>query len=959
MHPHSTQRIQRRLGAQPNDAVAAALRRIRVQIDFAARFAAYRKDAGGQASAAQAEGLVVAFRGDVDSLPGLVAQVEEVLAPVGAEAKKTVIHCVGHGHIDMNWMWSWPETVATTHDTFASVLSLMRQYPQLTYSQSQASVYALIEKYHPEMFAEIQQRVKEGRWEVTAVHWVEGDKNLVHGESLARHLLYTRRFFQEKFGLAPEDVPVDWEPDTFGHANTVPGILVQGAVQFYYSCRTGGGHHHPRVGEDRPPLFWWEGPDGSRVLVNRETTWYNSYVNIGDNIALPAVDFFEATGLGEWLNIYGIGNHGGGPTHEEIEWMLELQTYPIYPEVRFSTATAFYRNILRAADSGAIQVPVIDHELNYEFTGCYTSQSAIKRANRLGEQYCLEAETLAALQGRDVRGLMREAWLPVLFNQFHDILPGSGVTATREHATALFQEVGAITGSIKREALKDLGEKIDTLSLLPDTPEGDEERDRLLNHPFEAGAGLGAGLDGFSISSGGGSRFRPVLVYNPCAWKRTEIVSVDLFDLAIDPGLVVARDETGKLYPTMCVHRGHPGADWGHTRYTFLVPAVDVPALGYKTLLLMEGVANAGIPDVQIESETRFQAGDLTVELDRYESGVSVSDGRLPESESWGPQLRWATTLEKPRGMTAWVFGGENTDACQPKPLPADHYWAAGSHRNQGTDLPGGRSFAYAIRQELSVPGTESKVTVHGVIQALSPRVEFSADIDWREIGTQERGIPGLELQLFTPEWHVRRFETPFGSVDREECLGSSVPTLRYTHVASTEGAVTYLQDWAYTWRDDPYEPSIKVIRSSFDPDHAPEVLKSTLRYGIVFHEEEQPPSELTRLGAAFQHKLIVTPVTLQAGTLPPAKSYAEVLTPNVVLTSLKQAEDGDGIVLRLVEYDGQDTVAAVRLDPSLPQSQAETLDLIERSVGDAASLADGVLSVPVKANSFVTVRLR
>ena len=100
---------------------------------------------------------------------------------------------------------------------------------------------------------------------------------------------------------------------------------------------------------------------------------------------------------------------------------------------------------------------MIDHELNFEFTGCFTSQSLIKQANRFGENYLEEAETLAAVAARLCgrpypKALLREGWINVLFNQFHDILPGSGVRQTREHALALFQEVGAITGSIKRAA---------------------------------------------------------------------------------------------------------------------------------------------------------------------------------------------------------------------------------------------------------------------------------------------------------------------------------------------------------------------------------------------------------------------------------------------------------------------------------------------------------------------------
>ena len=136
----------------------------------------------------------------------LIAEAETILAPLKSTAKSYKLLCVGHAHIDMNWQWSWPETVGLTHDTFQTMLLLMEEFPNFIFSQSQASVYALIEKYNPAMFERIRQRVQEGRWEVTASQWVEGDKNLASGESISRHLLYTRTYFQDKFNLSPEDV---------------------------------------------------------------------------------------------------------------------------------------------------------------------------------------------------------------------------------------------------------------------------------------------------------------------------------------------------------------------------------------------------------------------------------------------------------------------------------------------------------------------------------------------------------------------------------------------------------------------------------------------------------------------------------------------------------------------------------------------------------------------------------
>ena len=195
---------------------------------------------------AMVERAVIADKPEL--LPGAFRTAEEVLAPIGAIAKQYTLHCIGHSHIDMNWMWSWPETVALTRDTFKTVLKLMDEFSDFCFTQSQASVYAIVCEYSPELLDQIKKHVKEGRWEIAATQWVEGDKNLASGESLARHLLYTRCFLGEHFGLDPEDILIGWEPDTFGHAVTIPSILSRGGVTRYYLCRGGD--------DEKPPVFW-------------------------------------------------------------------------------------------------------------------------------------------------------------------------------------------------------------------------------------------------------------------------------------------------------------------------------------------------------------------------------------------------------------------------------------------------------------------------------------------------------------------------------------------------------------------------------------------------------------------------------------------------------------------------------------------------------------------------------
>jgi alpha-mannosidase len=954
------------LATRPGEEAKDLLQRIELELEFVKAFAEALNRPGWIGAVASAnEKLERLSLEPGESLEAVIKAIENDLAEVGAKAKTYTIHCVGHGHIDMNWMWSWPETVSMTHDTFASVLNLMEEFPDLTYSQSQTSVYEAVRLHHPAMFEEIKKRVKEGRWEITAPHWVEGDKNLASGESLCRHLLYSREFFKEHFGLEPEDVPIDWEPDTFGHANTIPMIDSAGGVKYYYACRTGGGQEHTRTGPEKPPLFYWQAPDGSRVLVNRETTWYNSYVYIGDNVALPLVRFLHRTNLHDWLNVYGIGNHGGGPTRKEIEYLKKLDSFPIYPRLVFSTARKYFEAVETEVREKNITLPLIDYELNFEFTGCYTSQSLIKYANRYGENYCVEAEALALVASQDQREALREAWIKVLFNQFHDILPGSGVRETREHAMGLFQEVGASTGAIKREALKQLASSIDTVSLLPNTPEADAEKllGKAANTGYEAGAGMGAGTNGFSRASGGGRKFKPFVVYNPCAWVRSEPVKVHLYDTDFEPANIVAMDEQGKSHPTMFIEKAH---DWGHDRLTVLFHAMDVPALGYRTYVFCEGVADVEVPRVKAVDSQTFASPFLTGRFDSKTGGLENLKMNSTDQEVAAGYVdfgTWFKEVESDHKMSAWVLGERVSTA----ELKSTSFKVGGPKWDVSDgQAPDEGALAGLVDWTLSVPDSnESTVKLQAVMHPLYARIDFEAKVDWREIGTAKTGIPGLFVEFHTIDWLDGKIicETPFGSVSREKADESpEYPSLRYVNFTAEDGrSCTLVQDCKYGFQAWDCGFQMRVVRSSFNPDHAPEVAQTKLRYALYLHENTPTIAELTRLGMAWNHPFIVAPADLQTGQAPAVKGFVEVENESVVLSSIKKAQHENGIVLRLVEYSGVDTAVKVKLDRSLLEGKrtAVCVDVLERPVdGDVVLGADGI-AVTVKANGFVSVLIR
>jgi len=892
--------------------------------------------------------------GKLDRLDKAVRDAEAVLAPVGKVAKTYTVHCVGHAHIDMNWMWSWPETVACTHDTFLTMLKLMDEFPDFCFTQSQASVYALLGDYNPAMLEEIGRRIREGRWEVAAVHWVEGDKNLAAGESLARHLLYTRRFIRETFGLEPEDVTVDWEPDTFGHAHTIPTIVSRGGVTRYYMCRGGS--------FAKPPVFWWRGPDGSRVLVNLETTWYNDHIGTHNTKAMLA--FCEKTGLRDWMNVYGVGDHGGGPTRRDIVRAHDMDAWPIYPHFRLATTRRYYAILEANGDKW----PVLERELNYEFTGCYTSQAFIKHANRCGENHCLEAEAAAAVACRAAgrpypTALLRQSWINTLFGHFHDILPGSGVRPTRDYQLGLFQKTAAATGIIKTESLRAIAAAADT--------------------SFAGGAGGKAGPpSGESIALGGGPGRgtvlggittaghvtdgpRAFLVFNPTAWKRDEVVTATLWDVEKQGSpqkSFVVRTPDGRTLPAQ---RLASGGYWGHDFVDLAFPT-SVGPLGYTTCVVQEGAApqakgavacGAGFRggERQPEGEFTLENEFLAVGFDRASGGVSrlvdKTTGRNLASPA-DPVAILEYILERPRGMTAWILSDPKERRC---PLGLDSF---------GPDLTGPHVGSMVAKLKLN----DSALTVTYALKAGQPWIDITVQARWVERGTPERGVPTLRMQFpFALAGAKARYEIPFGSIERALSRGEEVPALRWADVtgkAAEGGAAAgcaLLNDSKYGHSLDGSTLRLTLIRSTYDPDPLPEIGDHTVRMALVPHGKVLPVADLVRLGAAFNHPLGVVSTDVHRGTLPASAAAVAGVAANVVISSARRAQDDEAVIFHLFETAGKKTVAKVTLDAALMGAVAEAVavDFLERPV--AASTARATkegFSVTVPALGIAAVKV-
>jgi alpha-mannosidase len=393
----------------------------------------------------------------------LKAGIDKSGAPLEA-----VVHATGHAHIDIAWLWTLGQTRRKAERTFQNAIRLMEQFPEYHFTQSQPQLYQFIKEDQPALFESIRQRIAEGRWEPIGGMWVEADCNLSGAESLARQFLLGRTFFREHFGEDAES-PILWLPDVFGYAWALPQLIRQAGLKYFMTIKIGWSQYN-RLPYD---TFLWQGIDGTQILTHFSTvpdpggygtSTYNAMANARE--ALGTWKNFQQKELHkDLLMAYGFGDGGGGPTLEMLENIEVMKRFPGLPQVKQSSAKAFFESIAPLSDSK--MMPVWNGELYLELhRGTYTSQAHNKRANRKSEFLLHDAEFLATYASLITNYQyplteLQNAWRTLCLNQFHDIIPGSSIGAVYEESQQQYAEVKKNITQIRDEALEALAQKLD------------------------------------------------------------------------------------------------------------------------------------------------------------------------------------------------------------------------------------------------------------------------------------------------------------------------------------------------------------------------------------------------------------------------------------------------------------------------------------------------------------------
>jgi len=841
----------------------------------------------------------------------------EALRPLLQQA---TFHLTGNSHIDAAWLWPWTETVDVVKRTFGTALQLMYEYPEYTYTQSAAQYNEWIAQKYPDMNAEIAQRIKDGRWEVVGGMWVEPDLNLPDGESLVRQLLVGKRWFQQAYGV---DVRIGWNPDSFGYTWQLPQIYKKSGVDYFVTQKMTWNDTNQLPFK----LFWWQSPDGSKVLAYFPHDYANNNLNpvrLSDDLAVART---RSTGMTDMMDLYGIGDHGGGPTRAMLDqgfhWAIDSTPPKVMPTIKFGIAQTWFSDVEKqiAPDSptwnyqsiangytapppvdGKVDIPTWKSELYFEYhRGVMTTQAAHKRNMRESSIETLNAEKWASLAWLDgdkyPAGELTEDWKKVLFNQFHDLAAGSGIGVIYKDAQKDYDVVRYSTNEISAGAEQTLNERIAT-----------------------AGAGT------------------PVIVYNPLGWDRSGEISVHV--------------QAGKPVTTASGAQIIEATTDSKTGVSDVkLHVLKVPALGYKVVWV--GAANrAKEPDAlsvtgaETGTAITLQNKILRVTVDKNTGCItSLSDLRSGfetfAKGACGNQLQFFK--DTPKDYDAWNIDPGTLDV---PPTTIDH---ADSVELLKTAEP-------SIR--VTYHWQDSKFVQKLSLSADGDMVDVANDIDWHEAHVLLKAA--FPVSATSP---FATYEIPYGAIDRPTTRNNSwekaqfeVPAQQWADLGNGKHGLSVINESKFGYDAVGNLLRLTLLRSPKWPDPDADMGHQHFRYALYPHAGTWKEAMTIRRGFEYNYPLTAAVTTPHTGALPAEHSFVSVSPDNVVLTAVKKAEDAKGLIFRAYEWAGKDSTAEFHVPPGA--TAATVTNMMEAPEGSPLPLSGDVVKAPIHPYEILTIRV-
>ena len=772
--------------------------------------------------------------------------------------KQDTLHMIGQSHIDMAWLWRKQETIDVCRRTFQSAINFFDEVPGYKYIQSSAAAFAWMEEKYPDLFRQMQEQVQAGRFFIVGGMWVEPDLNLIGGEALVRQFLYGKRYFQQKFGV---NCITGYTPDTFGYTWSLPQILKKAGFKYFVTTKI----RWNDTTKFPYSIFHWLSPDGSDILTCFPMA-LNDDCNLDENA--NHLIAYKKEGFSDLPVLFGVGDHGGGPTRQNFQRIKEMQSLTDYPTAYYDDLDSYMQDVGKKYPD----VPTYKNELYLEYhRGTLTTHGLIKKRNRKSEIALEEAEKFSTFSGVDYpKQKLDNAWKMTLFNQFHDILPGSAIPAVYADANKDYDQVDKITSQVIDEALNAIVGKIKL---------------------------KGKGL--------------PVVVFNPLSWQRSGGVSV-----TVDAGYSVkeVKDNDGNKVNFQ---------QNGNKVFFF---AANIPQMGYRTFWLRKGrpknkskiIVNKTMLDNDFfHIEINPKNGNIHSFIDKTLKRQVLASGKE------GNVLQFLQ--DKPKQYDAWNIGytGKSWTCDSVAQIQIIENGPARGIvryvRKFGKSTFTQDYIIYSDIPRLDIR-TYADWHEHHILAKAAFPVNVNADYATYEMayGTIER-----TTHPKTPA-EKAKFEVPahkFVDLSQQDFGVALLNDSKYGHdIKDNVIRITLLRS--------PITPRPINPPEGYQAPYA-DMGKHEFVCSIFPHQGNCKQAGSIKRGYEFNYPLLAVKAKKQDGSLKQEGSFIQVSADNVILTVAKQAEDSQAQIIRLYEIYGKKSPVTIKM--SKPVQKVWTVDLMEK----------------------------
>lgn len=782
------------------------------------------------------------------------------------------VHLIGNAHLDPIWLWRWQEGCGEVLQTFRSALDRLNEYPDFVFTCSSASYYKWVEEIDPDMFEEIRERVKEGRWVPVNGWWVQPDCNIPSAESFARQALYSQLYYNEKFGMICKTA---YNVDSFGHSGMLPQLIKNGGMNAYVMMRPG-----PHENAEIPNMFTWESLDGTRIPTFRIPAESGYGANSAEDISRTR-DFSEKLMAEEnhgMMIFYGVGNHGGGPTRRCIEYLESQLKKDGYHDMIFSSPDAFFE----AHCLEKVELPIWKDDLQHHASGCYSATSLVKQLNRRLENSLYFSEAFATVASktagmRDRTEDFKEAWRDVCFNQFHDILCGCSIMEAYDDVNAAMGHALTISDRIQNEAFLRIARRIDTW------------------------------IDGVSdpvceVRGHSCGKFpRPVVVFNPLSFPIKVPVRT------YHPSKQV-KDDAGNdvIFSNVRSSRSNDS----HLDTVFIA---DVPAVGYAVYWLKPcWNENSDLPEVHIDTDV--SAHDFSMENEYLKVSFDKHTGFITSLVDKKSGYDYASE-DKPIAVPT-VISDSKTDTWAH--MVFRFHDIKGIMKLEKIELVEDGNARAVIRTRHSFGGS---YLVQDFILASGQRILRSK---CKALWTEDFTLLKMSFPV-GGENRINTYEIP-GAYIKRPTNGEEEPAGRWGAISFDDDGrrtLALLNDSKYSYDCPDNDLRLTVIRNVIFADHYSDRPAANFNftdegiqrfeYGVFVCDGEAEKSNIMNEAAMFNIRPAAVPESFHKGVLPQRKGFLSVDRDNIIMTALKFCEDGSGdCIARFYETRGEDTRAHI-----------------------------------------------